>query len=527
MRKWEDFLGVLCLWLGTAVFLFASGQQDGTNKTGQTKELVEITQLVWDRGTIPADQGTIEDNWWTRYVNEKMAPKGIKVRFVPIPRAQETQKLPLMLAAGEAPDLCFTYDKNLLNLYVKNGALVDYTDLLAQKGTNILKISSNTDLEAGKINGRQYTFVCKSNGVADTTFIRKDWLDKLGLPLPKTMDEFYAVLKAFRDKDPGGVGDKLVPFALMGSPSASFTLWESVILPAFVKDPPSGERLVTPAPLWPEAKNAIAFLNKLYNEKLLGEFVVDKDGAIFKQKVIRGEIGAFISFGHWPYHPAYGSVYEKLKQNIPEAQLVSINPWKHPESKEYYVNFIRNSPYLYYFFSPKTAKRPDLVMEYLNWLASEEGYMVANLGLPGVDYTLINGVPQPIDPVKYTGRVSWIEPQYMAFRKPFANKGEESLYLRNAARLFPDNLRQQFINESTPITLLKYSTPPLNVPTPVADKYLVALQKKWEEALAKMVLSSPDKFNTLFDEAIRAYRAEGGDEVVKDLVNAYRQQYTK
>jgi hypothetical protein len=115
----------------------------------------------------------------------------------------------------------------------------------------------------------------------------------------------------------------------------------------------------------------------------------------------------------------------------------------------------------------------------------------------------------------------------MAFRKPFASKGEESLYLRNAARLFPENLRQQFINESTPITLLKYSTPPLNLPTPVADKYLVALQKKWEEALAKMVLSSPDKFNTLFDEAIRAYRAEGGDEVVKDLVNAYRQQYTK
>lgn len=515
---------VLALLFGTPL-LAEGGAERPAAAAGA--ELVEITQLAWDRGTVPSDQGTIEDNWWTRYVNEKMAAKGVKVRFVPIPRAQETQKLPLMLAAGEAPDLCFTYDKNLLNLYVKNGALVDYTELLQKSGRNILSVSTQADLDAGKINGRQYTFAAKSNGVADTTFIRKDWLDKLGLPVPTTIEQFHETLKAFRDKDPGGVGDRLVPFALQGSANNSFTLWESVVLPGFVKDAPGGEKLVTPPQLWPEAKNAIGFLNRLYNEKLLGEFVIDKDGAIFKQKVIRGEIGAFVGFGHWPYHAAYGGVYEKLLQNIPDAKLVSIHPWQHSESNESFINFIRNTPYLYQFFSPVTAKRPDLVMEYLNWMASEEGYMVATLGVPGVDYRIVDGVPQPIDAASYTARVPWIEPQYMAFRKPFSSVGDDDAYLRNTAKTFPEALRSQFIAEAIPFTQLKYTKPPFNIVTPVADKYRQQLEKKWEENLARIVLADPAQFGTLFDEAIRVYRQEGGDEVMKEALEVYAQQYGK
>ena len=39
-------------------------------------------------------------------------------------------------------------------------------------------------------------------------YIRKDWLRKLGLKEPKTVEELYEVLIAFRDKDPNGNGKK-------------------------------------------------------------------------------------------------------------------------------------------------------------------------------------------------------------------------------------------------------------------------------------------------------------------------------
>ena len=56
--------------------------------------------------------------------------------------------------------------------------------------------------------------------------VRKDWLDKLGIPMPETIDDWYAMLQAFRDKDPNGNGKKDdVPFTTMlyGSPLDSFT----------------------------------------------------------------------------------------------------------------------------------------------------------------------------------------------------------------------------------------------------------------------------------------------------------------
>ena len=137
---------VLALLLAASVF-------------AKPKALQEITVLAWDRGIIPTEQGTIENNWWTQYVNDNMAKLGIKVRYVPVPRAQESQKLPTMLAAGDAPDVCFSYDKALYGLYVKNGALLDYTNLINRYGKNIKKQFSADDLALGKLNGRIYSIV--------------------------------------------------------------------------------------------------------------------------------------------------------------------------------------------------------------------------------------------------------------------------------------------------------------------------------------------------------------------------------
>lgn len=41
----------------------------------------------------------------------------------------------------------------------------------------------------------------------DTPFINKAWLDRLGLEIPTTVDEWYEVLKAFKEQDANGNGD--------------------------------------------------------------------------------------------------------------------------------------------------------------------------------------------------------------------------------------------------------------------------------------------------------------------------------
>lgn len=486
----------------------------------------EITVLAWDRGAVPPDQGTIEDNWYTREVNKRVAKLGIKVRWIPVPRAQESQKLPTMLAAGEAPDLCFTYDKFLLNTYIKNGALTDFTNLVNKYGHNIRKVNTQETMNAGKINGRIYSFVYRSVPTADTTWIRKDWLAKLGMKEPTNLDEFYNVLKAFKEKDPGKVGEKLVPLAFPNSRNYPFGIWYALVLPAFCKEAPSKDRLFEQVyPLWPETKEAMRFMNKLYNEKLLGEFILDKDGTLFRQKFVRGEIGANGHFWHWPYAAAFQNILDNLQKNVPGAQIGSISPWK-GKSKENFLMFFRNKPYQYMWFSPKTAKYPDLVMKYLDWLASDEGVYLTWFGLKDIDYKIVDGLPTPVSDANNKQRVAWISGQYNSFRNPFVNTPDK--FARNQALTFKEEYRPQFLKEAIyGSDKIKYSEPWLTSPTPTTDKLTPALQMKWEELQVKIITAPANEFDRVFDKAIKDYRQAGGDEVAKELAQAYHAQYGK
>jgi putative aldouronate transport system substrate-binding protein len=490
------------------------------------QDLKEITVLAWDRGIIPPEQGTIEDNWWTRYVNSKVAKLGIKVRFIPVPRAQEIQKLPTMLAAGDAPDVIFSYDKALYGLYVKNGALLDYTDYIKKYGKNIRKYFGKEDMALGQYKGRIFSLVYRSVSVADTTFIRKDWLTKLGMKEPTNPTEFYNMLKAFKEKDPGKVGDKLVPFVFPSGRNYPFGVWWAVVLPAFCKQAPSPERLQEMAvPLWPETKECMKFLNKLYNEKLLGEFLLDKDEVLFRQKFVRGEIGAFVHYPHWPYHSAYGNMYENLNNNNPDAKLVATFPWK-GASKENFIELVKGYPFGYMWFSPKNAKYPDLVVKYLDWLASDEANNVAWFGLPGEDSKVVDGIPTPIDPNKYKLRVPWIGSQYNTLRNPFVKEPEK--YIKRQAMDFNEKYRAQYVKETVAgARKLKYYQPWLTEPTPIYDKLNGVLWKKWEEAQVKIITAPASKFNEVFEDAIKEYKDAGGNTVTKELVDAYRVQYGK
>lgn len=519
----SKFLKVFVLFL---LFLFLIITTVSIFSAAKKSNLPVITVLCWDRGIIPQDQGTIEDNWWTRFVNEKVAKLGFQVKFIPIPRAQELQKLPTMLAAGEAPDICFSYDKGLYGVYLKNKALLDYTDLIKKYGKNIVKQFSADDLALGKSNGRIYSIVYRSVATADTTWVRKDWLDKIGMKPPTNPTEFYNMLKAFKEKDPGKVGDKLIPFAFPSGRNYPFGIWWSTVLPGFLKEAPSPEkRHEILYPLWPETKDCLRFLNKLYNEKLLADdFLLDKDETIFRQRITRGELGSMVEFAHYPYHSAYGNLEENLQKNIPDAQYISIFPWKNDASKENLIEIVRGYPFGYFFFSPVTAKHPDLVVKYLDWLASDEANWTAWFGIEGTDYKMVDGIPMPIDDAKYKARVPWIGSQYNTLRNPFVNLPET--YIKRQAMDFNVKYREQFIKETIAGSKkIKYYQPWITEATPLLDKYTAPLQKKWEDLQTKIITAPIADFDSIYDQGIKEYKREGGDEVAKEFADAYKKQY--
>lgn len=135
-------------------------------------------------------------------------------------------------------------------------------------------------------------------------WINKAWLDKLGLSVPKTLDEFTNVLRAFKEKDPNGNGMKdEIPYicatthgymhteALLGmwGIATKDSTYDSFVQ---VKD---GK--VTFAPAQDAYKEAITYLSQLYKEGLMWDQCFTASSSALNAKVISTTpvVGVFTS----------------------------------------------------------------------------------------------------------------------------------------------------------------------------------------------------------------------------------------
>ncbi len=120
------------------------------------------------------------------------------------------------------------------------------------------------------------TFVDTATDLINTEcVINKDWLDKLGLQIPTTVDELYDVLVAFRDRDPNGNGKKdEVP--LMGLHDAMGRGIENFLINPFIQYAFNVKVMIEDGKAYcpysqDEYREALIFINKLVKEGLLSE----------------------------------------------------------------------------------------------------------------------------------------------------------------------------------------------------------------------------------------------------------------
>jgi putative aldouronate transport system substrate-binding protein len=189
----------------TACTSSKSDKNTQPGKTENTNEKVKLTALI-NKGSLTKDVNTME---WLKEIEEKA---GVDIEWQQI-SADWDQKKPAMFASGEIPDLLFgaTADSDYVQY---NGLFEDLTSLISKDAPNIQQMFTNhpeaetmAKTNDGKIYGVSgYQAIWPK--VCGTMFINKTWLDKLGLNVPTTWDEFEKVLIAFRDDDPNGNGKK-------------------------------------------------------------------------------------------------------------------------------------------------------------------------------------------------------------------------------------------------------------------------------------------------------------------------------
>lgn len=147
---------------------------------------------------------TAEDNLYTRWLKDAY---NIEIKHEwEAASSDYGQKVSLAIGSNDLPDAMLV-DETQLRQMVKADQLADLTEVYEKYGTERLKqiYDSNPGLLEGvTFDGKLYALPETTLPSAPLTWIRKDWLDELGLPEPKSLADLEAVAKAFIDNKMGG-----------------------------------------------------------------------------------------------------------------------------------------------------------------------------------------------------------------------------------------------------------------------------------------------------------------------------------
>ncbi|SEM76113.1 putative aldouronate transport system substrate-binding protein [Paenibacillus sp. cl141a] len=477
---------------------------------------VTLTVEVFDRGI--QGQPDLNNNTWTKYVNEKFGkPNNAIVKFVPVPRSQEVDKLNVLMAANEAPDISFTYDGNTVTRFAKSGGLYTLDELLEKHGQQLKSYLGENVLSYGKYEGKQISIPGKRTLIAwNGMFIRKDWLDKLGMPVPTNRDELYNTLVAFRDKNPGHVNG-VIPWATAAS-GMNYTFGN--LIPSFW-GPMSEEEFVTTTNwLKPGTKDAYKWLNKLYNEKLISpDFALDKTTKQADADVTNGKVGFYAA--NWDY-PLSQKIREPLKQNAPDANYVAVDTFKNDEGK--YLKEMYNENGIFSFI-PKSSKNAELAIKYLNWMADPEVLFFLQFGEEGVNHKLIDGIPQGIAQTGENMQTSNLNMDYTLIVNG-AELGDTEKNVRTyaAALAAGDQSYEKLAVESYKInTTDGYTGFYYGVSNEASIKYGKTLGDMNKQMSDRLVVAKPAEFDALYDKLVKEYMDAGGQAVQDENIKNYRE----
>jgi putative aldouronate transport system substrate-binding protein len=215
---------VMFILLMTAALVFVGCKKQSQTQSQSQQAVPAITGgsgtvvvEVFDRGT-DSGKTLAADNAWTDWIKAKVKKDlNIDVTFLSVGRWTENTDIVNLMASQSAPDVCYTYNKGMIDEFRTLGGVLNLAPHIDQYLPDLKKLLGADPVFTGKdfirrdeqfnTGGAVYGIPSARVALAiRNIFIRKDWLDKLGLAVPNSVDQFYNALVAFRDRDPGNVG---------------------------------------------------------------------------------------------------------------------------------------------------------------------------------------------------------------------------------------------------------------------------------------------------------------------------------
>lgn len=486
----------------------ASASNSNSSSAKASEEPYELVYLTTgDQGAkplVPNDRIIAEIN---KRLNIKLTVK-IAPEF-------SYDKINVAIASGDLPDVVTTqYPSSSVSQWIKEGILVPLNDYFDKLPT--IKAKLDNGLQWTAVDGKYYgyPFVSGMEKSNYTVQFRKDWLDKLGLQYPKTLDEFESTLKAFVEKDPDGNG-KADTFGYITNkpvPGDALTAFDFVLYAYGLPDADyvlndKGE--VIPRFEHPAFKAGIEELRKWYKEKLIDPEFILYDRPAKEQKFFQSKAGVMDG----PLFRHVSRIEGSLKQVNPDGVLGYAPPPTGPEGKQGMAT--RPKTALFTAVTNK-AKNPEKAAEFIEFMLSKEGRELLELGIEGTHYTkhgdkityneaerekdgfAPNGWAHPLA----WGNVSWpIDEDYLPQTELNIDRAKDSVKV--ASQYFVPNL--------------------ITRKTDAEIEYGKAVNEVYNQYFVDLLKGKLDVDKGIA-ELDKEWRQAGGDEILKSVNEEYKKQ---
>lgn len=347
-----------------------------------------------------------DNNELTLYLEEKL---GVNLEFFLLPTnsTEAKQKLSLMVAGGEKlPDIIFLkLNEQEKMSYGNSGIFLPLNDYMAndahywniamdtyctpEQKTQVLTAAYSPD---GNIYGYPQVAQAMYDTSAISLYINKQWLNNLGLETPKTTDELYEALKAFKEKDPNGNGiaDEI---PMLGSSGAwrsdlRLAIMNSFLYHAYTSDLSwqwTIEDGKVVAPFVQDAyREGLRYMNKLSDEGLLSPITFSQTQAELTAILSAPNdqdtiVGCFVGVPGTLFG-ATGAV-----DRVQEYELIMVSG---PEGVCYAPNTGFSGTYRTYI--TKDCTDPDLAFRFMDSIAETDTTLTMRYGKKGVDWHYTN-----------------------------------------------------------------------------------------------------------------------------------------
>ncbi|RED55983.1 extracellular solute-binding protein [Cohnella lupini] len=296
-----------------------------------------------------------EDAEMLKYVEDKF---NVDLDVWNLENNQYESLLDMKLAQGDIPDLFRIRQPQDLLKYQQQGLLAEIpADMLDRYAPNIMKaIRNNAPAYQydGVIDEKYYGIpvINPTNIYRMPVVYRKDWLDKLGLPVPNTLSDFEKVIYAFANEDPDGNGKKDTYGLSLQGMNVVFGAFGQIVFADQLYFGEKDNNLVIGA-LEPEMKEALQYLRKWYRDGVIDpEFITGENKGGYKHlshAFIEGKIGmtSMGNYYHWIQKGDYSALnadgeetpveatfnVKELTAKYPQARIVFGRPFSGPDGK--------------------------------------------------------------------------------------------------------------------------------------------------------------------------------------------------